>query len=453
MKFPENFLWGAATAAYQIEGAWNEDGKGPSIWDAASHEGGRIRYSETGDTASDHYHRWQEDIQLMKKIGLKSYRFSISWSRVIPEGTGEVNEKGLRFYSKLTDALKEAGIEPVVTLYHWDLPLALQEKGGWKNKEIPRWFEEYVKVVVKELSDRVRYWVTFNEPQMFLGLGYEMGAMAPYETNNEDIILQISENYWRAHGKAASAIRKYAKLPPLIGTAPTGDVWLPENDTEEAEEAAGRKSFEMAQYGYTMGNSWWSDPIYLGKFAPGAEERYGDRLPRFTSEEWKEISQPMDFYGFNAYQGTVEYKFSNDTYVTYGYQGCPKTMSGWCVTPKVLYYAPKFLYERYHRPILVTENGMAGMDWKALDGGVHDPQRKDFIHRYLLELSRAVEEGIPVIGYTYWSLMDNMEWGFGYDIRFGLIHVDYQTQERTLKDSAYWYGEVIRTNGESLGKR
>lgn len=450
MKFPEYFLWGAATAAYQVEGAWNEDGKGPSIWDMAAHEGGHIRYSETGDVAADHYHRWREDVRLMKEIGLKSYRFSISWTRVLPNGTGEVNQKGLQFYRALAKALREAGIEPIVTLYHWDLPMALQKQGGWKNEEIPRWFQEYVRVVTEELSDLVRYWITFNEPQMFLGLGYELGAMAPFEKNDEDTILKISGNLWRAHGRAATVIRRLAKRPPLIGMSPTGDVWLPESHTREGEEDARRRSFEIAQYGYTMGNSWWSDPVYLGKFAPGALERFGDRLPRFSREEWEEISQPMDFYGFNAYQGTVEYKLTDETYVTYGYQGCPKTMSGWCVTPEVLYYAPRFLYQRYKKPILVTENGMAGMDWRALDGGVHDPQRKDFIHRYLLELSRAMKEGIPVIGYTYWSLLDNLEWNHGYDIRFGLIHVDYQTQERTLKDSAYWYGEVIRTNGECL---
>lgn len=450
MAFPKGFLWGAATAAHQVEGGYLADGKGLNIWDTGELEEDRIAYGENGQIACDHYHQFKEDVKLMKQIGLKSYRFSVSWARVIPGGIGLVNEKGLQFYSDLVDELVNAGIEPLVTLYHWDLPQSLQDRGGWKNSEISDWFSGYVKVMVDQLSDRVKYWMTFNEPQMFLGLGMELGVMAPFEKNNENGVLEFSKNYWLAHGKAVSVIRKYSKQRAYIGVAPTGNVWLPESDLEEDVEKARERSFSLSKYMYTLGNSWWADPIFLGKFAEGAEERFGDKLPVFSRQEWDEISQPLDFYGFNVYQGTTEHKEGKKEYPTYAYQGSPKTMNGWALTPKVMYYAPKFFYERYHLPILITENGMAGMDWVSLDGQVHDPQRIDYMKRYLLELEHAIKEGIPVIGYQHWSLMDNMEWNHGYEIRFGLIHIDYQTMKRTLKDSAYWYQKVIEANGASL---
>ncbi len=450
MGFHKDFLWGAASAAHQVEGAFNEDGKGLGIWDYFEDQPGHITYGENAKVACDHYHRYKEDVALMHKIGLKSYRFSISWPRVLPEGIGAVNEKGLKFYSDLVDELLKAGIEPLVTLYHWNLPMALYEKGGWKNPESPKWFEEYVKVVAECLGNRVKYWMTFNEFQMFAGLGLSVGAMAPFETNDLKAMLEISANIFRAHGKAVSVLRRCTKQQAMIGMAPTGNVWLPESEDAGAVEEARAKSFVVSKEMFLFGNAWWSDPIYLGHYPEGATEVFGDLLPELSDEEWKEISQPLDFYGFNAYEGTVEYPLSEDKYNTYAYQGSPKTSTGWSVTPKVLYYAPKFLYERYHKPILVTENGMAGMDWVALDGRVHDYHRIDFLKRYLRELERAVDEGIPVIGYQTWSIMDNYEWCHGYDMRFGLIYIDYQTQERTLKDSAYWYSEVIATNGAKI---
>ncbi len=450
MTFPENFLWGASSAAYQIEGAWNADGKKDSIWDHFSHEPGHIAHGETGDVACDHYHRFREDVALMKQIGLKSYRFSVSWPRVIPDGTGEVNEQGLQFYSDLVDALLEAGIEPLITLYHWDLPQALYEKGGWKNPESPAWFEAYARVIARRLSDRVRYFMTFNEPQIFIGLGLQIGAMAPFEQNDTDTMLAISRNFYLAHGQAVSALRQEARQPLKIGMAPTGDVYLPKSGTPEDVEEARRASFAVDAGAFTLGNSWWADPIFLGHFSEDAEALFGDRLPRFTPEEWALIAQPLDFYGFNVYQGTTHYPVPADGYPDYAYQGSPRTTLDWNVTPEVMYYAPKFLYERYHLPIMITENGMAGMDWVSLDGHVHDMQRMDFLHRYLLSLGKAIQDGIPVIGYHHWSIMDNLEWCRGYDPRFGMIYVDYRTQKRTLKDSALWYADVIRTNGKSL---
>lgn len=450
MAFSKDFLWGAASAAHQVEGAYLEDGKGLGIWDHFGHEKGRIMYGENADTACDHYHHMKEDVALMKEIGLKSYRFSISWPRVLPEGTGRVNEKGLQFYMDLVDELIQAGIEPLVTLYHWNLPYALYEKGGWKNPEIVNWFAEYTEVVAKAFAGKVHYYMTFNEFQMFAGLGMSVGVMAPFEKNDEKTMMQISANIFLAHGKAVTMLRKYGDERTKIGMAPTGNVWLPETDEPEKIEEAREKSFAIDRNMYLFGNAWWADPIYLGRFPDGAKETFGGNLPDFTEDEWKEISQPLDFCGFNVYEGTVDYPITDEKYGTYAYQGSPKTMTGWSVTPKVLYYAPKFLYERYHKPIMITENGMAGMDWVALDGKVHDCQRIDFLHRYLLELHRAVEEGIPVIGYQQWSIMDNYEWAHGYDMRFGLIHVDYRSMKRTLKDSAYWYQNVIQTNGDSL---
>lgn len=450
MNFPKDFLWGAASAAYQIEGAWNEDGKGLNIWDVMSKNPGVMAHGETGDIAADHYHHWKEDVAMMKEIGLKTYRFSISWSRVFPEGIGRINEKGLQFYSDLVDELIQADITPLVTLYHWDLPYSLYEKGGWKNPDIVGWFAEYVKVIVENLSDRVEYWITINEPQMFIGLGYLIGAHAPFEKNSPAELVGISHNVLKAHGMAVKAIRKYAKLTPKVGMSPTGDVYLPEKDSPMAIEEARVKSFEFNPYAFTMGNAWWADPVFLGDYPKEAYEIYPEEMKIVTKEDLALISQPLDFYGFNAYNGTTSFQPDNQGYTEYAHQGSPKTSCGWDVTPAVLYWSPKFLYERYKTPLFITENGMAGMDWVSLDEKVHDMQRIDFLHRYLLKLKAAVNEKIPIIGYTCWSVIDNLEWNRGYDMRFGLIYVDFQTQKRTIKDSAYWYRKVIETNGEIL---
>ena len=450
MAFPKDFLWGAASAAHQVEGAYDEDGKGLGIWDYfANEEEGHIAHGESGNVACDHYHRYKEDVALMKEIGLKSYRFSISWPRVLPEGTGRVNEKGLEFYSNLVDELLAAGIEPLVTLYHWNLPYELYKKGGWKNPESPLWFEKYARTVVEKLSDRVKYWMTFNEPQMFIGLSCQAGIHAPFTHESPEDLMLMTKHVLLAHGRAVSVIRGAGKQPAKIGMAPTGDVFAPENDSKEAIEAAREKSYAVDEFGFPFSNAWWADPIFFGKYADSAVEVFGDKLPELTQEEWKLISQPLDFYGFNAYQNTVSYP-PKGNYDEYGYQGCPKTAMGWNVLPDTLYWCAKFMYERYGKPILITENGMAGMDWVHLDGKVHDTYRIDFMHRYLLGLKRAMDEGVPVIGYQYWSILDNYEWAEGYDKRFGLVYVDYRTQERTMKDSAYWYGEVIKNNGSNL---
>lgn len=450
MSFSKDFLWGASSAAFQIEGAYNEDGKGLSIWDVFGHVEGHILHGENGDVASDHYHRFREDVSLMKKMGLKSYRFSVSWPRILPSGIGEVNQKGLQFYSDLVDELIASGIEPMLTIYHWDMPYELYEKGGWKNDEISDYFAAYVKVLVEKLSDRVKYWMTFNEPQIFMGLGHLLAVHAPFEKNSTADLIHMSKNILLAHGKAVHVIRQYSKQAPQVGLAPTGDVFLPKDSSEEAVQEAKNKSFQLNSFDFVMGNIWWADPIFLGKYPEGSEELFGDQMYTLTEEEWKLVSQSLDFYGFNAYQGSVKMPIDETIHGDYGYQGCPRTQMGWFMTPDILYWAPKFLYERYGKPILITENGFSSSDWVALDGGVHDSYRTDFLHRYLLSLKRAVEEGIPVLGYHIWSLMDNMEWAAGYHPRFGLIFIDYLTLERTIKDSGYWYRDVIAANGENL---
>ena len=425
MTFAKDFLWGAASAAAQVEGAWNEDGRGESIWDTLVHEGGHVAHGETCDVACDHYHRWREDVAIMKELGLKSYRFSVSWSRVLPEGTGRVNEAGLHFYVQLCDALLEAGIKPLVTLYHWDLPTALYRKGGWKNPESPAWFEEYTELLAKALGDRAYAWMTFNEPQMFVGLGMLVGAHAPFEHNDDKTLAEVSKNVLLAHGRAVSVLRRLCPKA-LIGMAPTGDCYLPKDETPESIEEARRKSTRLGR-DFVISNTWWADPIFLGKAPEDAEALLGENMYRLTAEEWASVSQKLDFYGFNCYQGTQDYPPPEDGYNNYAWQGSPKTGFGWNFTPQALYYSSKFWYERYGLPVLITENGYAGLDHVMLDGKVHDPQRQDFLHRYLLQVKRAVDEGIPVLGYQYWSIMDNFEWAAGYDPRFGLVYVDITT--------------------------
>ncbi|NTV91023.1 MAG: family 1 glycosylhydrolase, partial [Clostridiales bacterium] len=273
---------------------------------------------------------------------------------------------------------------------------------------------------------------------------------APFEKRSEEDLIIMSRNVLLAHGKAVTVIRSRSLKPSRVGMAPTGDVYVPVSNSPEDIEAARSKSYSIRPYDFVMGNAWWGDPVILGDYPEEAYARFGGKLPRITPEERAIISQPLDFYGFNCYQGTVDYPIDPMSYDNYGYQGSPKSSIGWNVMPEALYWSIRFNYERYGLPLLITENGYSGIDWVSLDGKVHDPQRIDYINRYLLAVKKATDEGIPVLGYQYWSIMDNYEWASGYDPRFGLIHIDYQTQKRTLKDSAYWYKELIRKNGAGL---
>lgn len=442
MDFPQNFLWGAASAAAQIEGGWDEDGRGPSIWDVLYK--GHVAHNESDLVACDHYHRFREDVALLKKLGVKSYRFSVSWSRLLPQGTGAVNPAGAAFYRALAGELRAAGIEPMVTLYHWDLPYALHLRGGWQNPESVAWFAAYTRAAVDTLSDRVRYWFTFNEPQCFAGLGYAYGAHAPFLKEPESL-RGVTRHVLLAHAEAVKILRAEAKLPPQIGYAPTGSLFEPRAGTPEAVEAARAETF--GGEGGTFSIGWWCDPILLGTVPPYLEKTIGG--PLFTAEELRGVCQPLDFLGFNLYQSAAGEDPATG-YPVNAWQGSPRTAMGWPITPDALYWAIRFLHERYSLPILITENGMANNDFVMLDGKVHDPQRIDYVHRYLRAAKRAVAEGYPLLGYTYWSILDNYEWAEGYDKRFGLVYVDYKTQQRIPKDSFAWYAEVIRTNGGCL---
>ena len=451
MGFPLDFVWGAAAAAYQIEGAAAEDGKGASVWDMFCRKPGVVWQGQTGDVACDHYHRFRDDVALMKSLGLPAYRLSISWPRVMPDGVAELNARGLAFYDALIDELLAAGITPYVTLFHWDYPYELYCRGGWLNPDSPLWFSEYSDQVVRRFSDRVRHWMTFNEPQGFVGDGHQKGNQAPGDKLGLAEVLRVAHNVLLAHGRAVQAIRASAKATPLVGFAPTGAVKIPVSGRPDDIEAARQAMFAIS--GSDMWNfAWFSDPIILKRYPADGVALYGNAMPAASQDDMDLIGQPLDFFGANIYHGA--YTRANDKG---GAEDVPippghaHTGYFWQVTPEALYWGPRFLWERYGKPIFVTENGMANVDWVALDGGVHDPQRIDFTTRYLLALRQAVDDGVPVKGYFHWSIMDNFEWAAGFQQRFGLIYVDYSTQKRTPKDSARWYREVIATNGENLG--
>ena len=448
MSFGKDFMWGAASASYQVEGAYLEDGKGLNIWDVYSNHGNYVAHNETGNVACDHYHRYKEDIALMKQMGMKCYRFSISWARILPDGTGKINEKGIKFYSDLVDELIKNGITPLVTLFHWEYPYALHMKGGWLNPQSSDWFAEYANVVVDALSDRVSCWMTINEPQIFIGLGYSLGVHAPFLKMPVFDIARMSHNVLLAHGKAVKVIRENAVLKPQIGFAFATSCCAPLGKSEEEIEDARKRSFDMDIGNFIFSATWWADPIVFGKYPDQAYELLGKNMPEIKDGDMEIISQPIDFYGTNIYEGRkicMVNGYSEGTYI-----GNPKTMMEWSVTPETFYWSPKFLYERYGLPVMITENGIANMDWIYIDGKVHDPQREDFITRYLKELKHAADDGIDILGYMYWSVMDNFEWNSGYDKRFGLVYIDYITQKRTIKDSAYYYRSIIEANGENL---
>ena len=450
MGFAKDFVWGAATSSYQIEGTGRDSEKGQNIWDVFTKEPGRVYEGHTGDIACDHYHRFREDVAYMKELGLKGYRFSIDWSRVLPEGTGKVNEKGIDFYNALIDELLEQGIEPYITLYHWELPYEIYKRGGWMNPEIVEWFGQYARLVAERFSDRVKYFFTLNEPQCFVGLGFLQGCHAPGVKAPLRDTFEMAHNALKAHGRAVQMLRAYGKQNVQIGYAPTSGMCYPEKETPKDIEAARKALFALPDdlSNWTWNVSWWSDPVILGKYPEEGMKKYEKYLPVITDEDMKLISQPIDFYGQNIYNGRcIRMGTDGRPEEVRRPAGFPKTATNWPVTPEALYWGPKFLYERYRKPIYITENGMACHDTVSQDGKVHDPNRIDFLARYLKNLKRAAEE-IDIRGYFQWSLMDNFEWDKGYAERFGIIYVDFETQERIWKDSAYWYRDLIHRNGD-----
>jgi beta-glucosidase len=452
MTFSKTFVWGAATASYQIEGAAREDGKGLSVWDVFCQKPLSIWNNQSGDIACDHYHRYKEDVSLMKQIGLHAYRLSVSWPRVIPEGTGAINPKGLEFYDKLIDELLAAGISPYITFFHWDYPYELYRRGGWLNKDSPDWFAEYVKVVVDKLSDRVKHWITFNEPQVFIDVGHRSGYHAPGDKLEFAQVLTAAHNVLLAHGKAVQVIRAHSKVESQAGLALVGIVRIPATESPEDVEAARQAMFSV-RASNCWNNTWWAEPVFFGRYPEDGLALFGDDVPAIGDRDMKTICQPLDFFAVNIYSGRRTQA---------GQDGKPESIPppvGQAMTtfqtpvmPEALYWGPRFFWERYNLPIIITENGMSNVDWVSLDGKVHDPQRIDYLNRYLLELKKAYKHGAQVLGYFQWSIMDNFEWREGYKERFGLIYVDFPTQKRILKDSAYWYKEVIASNGANLDK-
>ena len=453
-EFPQDFFWGAATSSYQIEGAFDEGGRSLSIWDVFCRRPGVVFGGHSGDRACDHYNRFRDDISLFRQIGLQAYRFSISWSRVLPSGTGDLNAAGLDFYSSLVDELLEAGIRPFVTLFHWDLPLALHQRGGWQNRDSADWFGEYAAIVVRRLGDRVSDWMTLNEPQVIIESGYETARFAPGERQQRSGVLNGAHNLLRAHGQAVQAIRAESPRASRVGWAPVCVTLTPASNDPRDVEAARTAMFsaDMGAGGWTVwNNAWWMDPVLKGQYPDDGLIAAGRDAPHIRDGDLTTISQPIDFIGTNIYHGQpVRARVDGTAEVVMPRPGYAQTRMDWTVTPESLYWGPRFLHERYGMPMVITENGVSCHDWVSRDGLVHDPQRVDFIARYVAELRRAVADGVPVLGYLYWSAMDNFEWERGYQQRFGLIYVDFETQKRVLKDSARWYAALIKSNGASL---
>ncbi len=450
---PKDFVWGAAAAAYQIEGGWNQGGRGPSIWDHFSQTPGKVFEDHTGNVACDHYHRWREDVRWMRRLGLDAYRLSVSWSRILPRGIGRVNARGLDFYDRLVDALLAAGIRPWVTLYHWDLPLALQERGGFQNREIVEWFGDYTEIVVRRLGDRVRHWITLNEPPVIVGLGMQQGVFAPGQTLSFAKCLKAAHHLLLAHGRSVQAIRATSPGPARVSLAHTGRERIPASRSIKDREAARADTFRCTERGFDN-VAWWADPMILGRYPEDGVKAFAADLPSIRTGDLALISQPIDFLAYNCYSGfPVRAGARGEAErVPGGWgPGNPRGTLPWLqVAPEAPYWAARFLHERYQLPVVFTENGVCTTDFVHLDGKVHDPQRIDFLQRYLGGMARAVREGIPVEGYFYWSILDNFEWAQGYKDRFGLIHVDYGTQKRTPKDSFTWYRDLIRRRGAGL---
>ena len=453
--FPKDFAWGVATAAYQVEGAAAEDGKGPSVWDVFSKKKGAIFDGNTADVACDHYHLYKQDIALMKALGVKSYRFSVSWPRVLPDGVGASNPKGLDFYSRLLDELHKNGIEPFCTIFHWDYPQALYKKGGWLNRDSAEWFAEYTTLLADKFSDRVQIWATQNEPQCFIGLGLLDGVNAPGDKLKYSEYLTAAHNAMRAHAKAVQVLRARAKdaKATKVGYVVAAQIAQPLTDKAEDVDAARAAIFAVGRHEWN--NSWWMDPVLLGKYPEDGVAVAGKDMPKFKPTDLDEMKQPLDYLGLNIYKAD-NYKRGVDGKPEQvpAPPGYPRAGSDWePITPGCMYWGPRFFFDRYKLPLSITENGLATRDQVFLDGKIHDPQRIDYMHRYLLELARAIKDGVPVTGYYAWSLLDNFEWADGYKQRFGLVYVDFQSQKRVPKDSFDWYKKVVASGGRSLQEK
>lgn len=455
-KFPKDFVWGVATSAYQIEGAAFEGGKGPSIWDAFCTIPGKIKNNENALVACDHYHRYKEDVAMLKQMGIQHYRFSIAWSRLIPKGYGEINEAGIAFYSDLIDELLANGITPWVTLYHWDLPLALQmEKDGWLNRENIDHFAAYARLCFERFGDRVKNWITFNEAWVVTILGYGQGVFAPGRISNKEPYL-AAHHILLAHAQSVAIYRsEFAEQKGQIGITNNCD-WREPLTNSIKDKAAAERALEFFV-------SWFADPIYLGDYPESMRQRLGERLPVFSAEEKQMLLGSSDFFGLNHYTTMFAADAGGNLKkgVVYGNGGLSEdqdvnlsvdknwkfTLMNWAVVPWGCRKLLQWISERYDNPpIYITENGCASPD-ALKNGQVEDDFRVDFYHDYLEACHEAIASGVNLQGYFAWSLMDNFEWASGYEQRFGMVYVDFETLERTVKKSGHWYGETVRRNG------
>ncbi|HEX4592526.1 MAG TPA: GH1 family beta-glucosidase [Gemmataceae bacterium] len=443
-RFPDGFVWGAATSAYQIEGATAEDGRGASIWDAFARTPGKIDDGTTGDMAIDHYHRYRDDVRLLKAIGAMAYRFSVAWPRVFPDGTGAPNSKGLAFYDRLVDELLASGIEPYTTLYHWDLPQALQERvGGWLSRETPLAFADYAGYMAEKLSDRVKHFFTINEFYSFVEFGYGSGINAPGLKLPPDRLNQVRHHAVLGHGLATQAIRARAKPGTRVGPVDNITVAVPAIETADHIRAAEVATRDL--------NAPYLTVILEGRYTDAYLAAAGTAAPRFTEQELRAIATPVDYVGINVYMPS-HYVLAGDT--TPGYRlvpfnkSHPRMAAPWhLLGPEALYWGPRHVARLWAvNEVYITENGCAADDHVAADGNVYDTDRVMFLRNYLTQLQRATADGVPVGGYFLWSPFDNFEWANGYSLRFGLIHVDYATQKRRPKLSAAFYQEVIARN-------
>jgi beta-glucosidase len=442
-NFPPGFLWGASTSAYQIEGAWNEDGKGESIWDRFSHRVSTIRNGDTGDIACDHYHRMPDDVALMKELGLKVYRFSIAWTRALPKGFGSPNPRGLDFYDRLVDQLLAAGITPAPTLYHWDLPLAIQDLGGWANRQTADWFVDYACLVFDKLGDRVRLWTTFNEPWVAAFWGHAFGVMAPGFADHS-LAYQVLHHLLLAHGKAVDVFRQ-GRYPGEIGIAVDVEHTQPASDHVEDQRACQRYT---ENYPYLC-----LEPVLKGRYPPALWEWIGPSAPRVLEGDLEQISRPVDFIGVNYYRGMLvsfdpgggflKCHLEPMTSPMWGY-----TPMGWGVYPAGQTAVLLEIMQRYGNPkVIVTENGCAALDRPDSAGLVYDWQRIAYLRAHLIAAHEAIQAGVNLQGYFVWSLLDNFEWAEGYAQKFGLVRIIPSTLRRIPKRSFYWYRDVIAQNG------
>lgn len=439
--FPKDFVWGTATASYQIEGAWNKDGKGESIWDRFSHTPGKVLNGDTGDVACDHYHRWRDDIQLMKDLGIKAYRFSIAWPRILPSGFGKVNEAGLEFYSQLVDGLLEVGIEPYATLYHWDLPQALQDKGGWADRVVVDAFVEYADITTRALGDRVKNWITLNEPWVSAFVGYRDGHHAPGHKDLNEAVA-ASHHLLLSHGRSMPVIRKNVK---------NANVGITLNLTPQMPASQSLADRKAANYidGYI--NRFFLDPLTGRGYPEDMVKAFDNPMSFVQNGDMEEIAVPVDFLGINYYTRNLVRADEKDNQPQTVFREGAMTEMEWEVYPRGLYNLLGRVHFAYGFPaIYITENGAAFPDDKPVNGELHDPDRVSYIKEHLKVVNEAINIGVPVKGYFVWSLLDNFEWSFGYSKRFGIVHVDLETQKRTAKSSAKWYSRAIAAQSAEI---